>query len=89
MSLSGRMCITAYDSLIDEGPVSLAICHAHRGGTSNALLGNDIGADADFRKALTLEPILTSAKVGLVQLVRLKRSRLSGQHRSRCFQEDV
>ena len=66
-----RMCITAYDRLIGQGNVSMAVCYAHRG-ASNALLGIDAAAEADFRKALTLEPALTAAHEGLHTLVRLR-----------------
>ena len=66
-----RMCIAAYDRLIGQGDVSMALCYAHRG-ASNALLGNDAAAEADFRKALALEPALTVAFEGLHKLVRLK-----------------
>ncbi len=56
---------------IGQGDVSMALCYAHRG-ASNALLGNDAAAEADFRKALALEPALTAAFEGLHKLVRLK-----------------
>lgn len=71
-----QACVSAYDTLISQGTVSLPICHAHRG-ASHALLDDEDAAERDFRKALELDPHLSVAAEQLLALVGVERAGLA------------